>query len=548
MERGKGRDRFQSREDKPKSHIIGIKAVTVFKNALPPEDWTSYDISPDYWKDNKVEIVENGRHTGICFWVQIKGQEKVTRLRDGSVSFGMETQDLDYFFKLKNPIFLFVIDVTEKTGHWVFLQGYERSVLRNAEWWDQDKIQIHLPAENNLVDLVRLKEAVLTSHQFMNDREMRRGIFEEKEQLEAIDPRFRADITIGVNGKHYHLETDQPVHFDIDYKDGDPSSGKIEDLLDRGKTVTFRRGEIEFKGMPLLDHLVDKHGGDTYRFQFQQSAEGTARLSKREQGGAVQATIEAIPCKMIYGKTNVRFEASLHKDLLAVTMEVPYSGADRRPMALNINLMKWVGHRLMNLPAFEAIDDFFGHIDGGRVEFECFLPGYQILNAVLDPREDDFHNVIRAFLTLIRKARAIAALKGVNPVLPDDICSRANVDDINWLYDVLVGGGHERAFTGAVTVTVGRAGLRQFLNDIEGPVKTGLLELTSDVEGDFLGEKVSFKSITHKVTEASLVGKVARLQEDLKKNPAKRQFKMVWRPTKKSRWFTSCPPDAQLSA
>ena len=50
--------------------------------------------------------------------------------------------------------------------------------------------------------------------------------------------------------------------------------------------------------MPLLDYLVEKHGGDTYQFQFQLGAEGTARLSRREQGGAVQAKIEAIPAAL----------------------------------------------------------------------------------------------------------------------------------------------------------------------------------------------------------------------------------------------------------
>ena len=84
---------------------------------MPPEDWTVYDIRPDYGKDHKVELVEGGDHTGSTFWVQIKGQKKVKRLKDGTITFKLETKDLDYHMKLLAPVFLVVVDVTDRVGY-----------------------------------------------------------------------------------------------------------------------------------------------------------------------------------------------------------------------------------------------------------------------------------------------------------------------------------------------------------------------------------------------------------------------------------------------
>ena len=101
---------------KHSTHIIDKEAVKFFKNSLPEEHWTVYDVQPDYGKDQKVELVEGDAHTGLTFWVQIKGQKKVSRLKDGSISFRLETKDLDYHTRLQAPMFLVVVDVTVLSG------------------------------------------------------------------------------------------------------------------------------------------------------------------------------------------------------------------------------------------------------------------------------------------------------------------------------------------------------------------------------------------------------------------------------------------------
>jgi hypothetical protein len=56
------------------NHSIDERAKLVLRRSLPAERWQVYDISPDYCKDNEVELVEDGRQTGTSFVVQLKGK------------------------------------------------------------------------------------------------------------------------------------------------------------------------------------------------------------------------------------------------------------------------------------------------------------------------------------------------------------------------------------------------------------------------------------------------------------------------------------------
>src|SRR3954452_18490840 len=104
---------------KHSNHVIDEQAVDFFKGSLPPEHWTVYDIRPDYGKDHKVELVEGGEHTGLSFWVQVKGQKKVKKLKDGAISFKLEMKDLAYHAKSEPPVCVADVDVASRVGYWV---------------------------------------------------------------------------------------------------------------------------------------------------------------------------------------------------------------------------------------------------------------------------------------------------------------------------------------------------------------------------------------------------------------------------------------------
>jgi hypothetical protein len=233
---------------KPLSHVIDEQAVEIFKAALPKDTWTVYAIQPDYGKDHKVELVENEDHTGLTFWVQVKGQQRVKRLRNGLASFELETKHLEYYSRLTAPAFLVVVDVTKRIGYWMFLQEYERTVLRGTNWRIQKYIQIKIPPANVLSDLDRLRAAVRDARRFLTRLFFQHDVRTEKMLLEERDPRFRVNITVTPEGRHYHFESDELVPLELTYKGEDSGAGRVDDLLDRGLPVVFRPGEIELEG------------------------------------------------------------------------------------------------------------------------------------------------------------------------------------------------------------------------------------------------------------------------------------------------------------
>ena len=136
--------------NKHSNHVIDEEAVEIFKGLLPKDRWTIYDLKPDYGKDHKVESVENGEHTGLTFWIQLKGQKTLKILRDGNVSFNLETKYLDYFKKLPEPMFLVVVDVAKRLAFWVFIQEYEQTKLRNVSWRPRGPGSLHDRVSNPL--------------------------------------------------------------------------------------------------------------------------------------------------------------------------------------------------------------------------------------------------------------------------------------------------------------------------------------------------------------------------------------------------------------
>jgi hypothetical protein len=518
---------------KPISHVIDEQAVEMFRAALPKDAWTIYDIKPDYGKDQKVELVEGGDHTGLSFWVQVKGQKKVRRLRDGTVTFKLETKDLDYHTRLPAPMFLVVVDVTKKVGYWIFTQRYERTALRNVNWRDQEYIQIRLPPANILTDLSGLRKAVKDAIRFMTGLAFGADIHSEKRALEDRDPRFQVEISVDTKGRHYHFRTDEVIPVEFSYKEGDPGSGKIEAMLDRGHPVTFTPGEIEIKGSPLFGWFLEMAGRRDVQFECNRHQEGHINVMRTDASGAVLGRIDAIPCKITCGRKEASVEGNLPPDLLAVRFTVSLTKGETRQASMPISLSAWTGHPLLNLPHFESLASVFGgHCPGERFFLECYIPGQRVLSAPLDFADEKPYSGICVLFDVLRKARAIAALKGVNPTLPEDFGCRRILGEIEELYEVLIGEGRRtRAPQARVTMTITRGGLRKFLADVDDPSVPGTLNLWGDGSFPFLAESVVIDPLEHVVTEARPSSTSSDLRNQLNRHPPRKSFRLVWEAT-----------------
>ena len=451
------------------THVIDEEAVGIFKRALPPKEWTVYDIKPDYGKDHKVELVDGGEHTGLTFWVQIKGQKIVRRLKDGTIAFKLERKDLDYHNKLLVPLFLIVVDVTNQVGYWVFLQEYVRTRLRNDAWRTQDYIQIHLSASNTLSKTSLLRQAVREAIRYMTGLTFHADIGVEQQRLEAIDPRFRVEITAGAGGRCYRFHSDEEISIRLSYKDGDPNSGKIEDILDLAQPVVIRGGEIEMKGSPLLEFMFERAGDSDVRLEFNKLVQGFANLIRNDEAGEIRGRVEAIPCKIKCGRAVARIEARLPSDLLVLIMTIPFEPAGATQVSMSVNLSTWSGRRLMDLPLFDQLAGLLLNFGAGhRLAFECFAPGQRVLRGTLSFEQDQPYEGVSFLIEILRKARAIAALRSVNPTLPKGYESKISVSEIQAFHEILIGDGLKNAATAAqVRVNIQREGLKQFLFDVK---------------------------------------------------------------------------------
>ena len=177
--------------NKHRSHQIDELAQRVLRDSLPLT-WVPNRHDKDYAKDYLIEIGEdNGDLTGSSFYVQLKGQEKSDRSADGSlVRYSLESKYARYYSrKIKDlPVFLVVVNVTEKKGRWLFLQPV---LEKNTAWLRRKSITVHLPVVNDIADTACLRKAVEEAKKWMrlhHPESIHEAVVAHKQRITATDP------------------------------------------------------------------------------------------------------------------------------------------------------------------------------------------------------------------------------------------------------------------------------------------------------------------------------------------------------------------------
>lgn len=133
---------------------IGRAAGRIFAYHLPPH-WIfrSQEDQEDYGIDGEIEIASpEDKATGFIFKAQIKGQQKVSYINQGThVSFDLPVDRLRYYMRqIETPIILVVVDVTDKKIFWASLQDNPKIAedLTNASEKGQKTVAVHLRSED----------------------------------------------------------------------------------------------------------------------------------------------------------------------------------------------------------------------------------------------------------------------------------------------------------------------------------------------------------------------------------------------------------------
>lgn len=492
---------------KHSTHVIDEQAVHFFKGSLPPDDWTIYDIRPDYGKDHKVELVEGGEHTGLTFWVQVKGQKRVRRLRDGVISFKLETKDLDYHTRLPTPVFLVVVDVTSRVGYWVFTQEYERTRLRNLAWRSQGHIQIRLPISNLLSDTRSLREAARKAIRYMARRSLGMGIGYAQEALKTLDPRFDVRIAATAQGEIADLNALEDLQIDLKFGVDFCETGKLGDLIGRGIPVSIGPGDVTAEGSPLVGAILEETSERHGLLQLLLEGAGHVRLTHFDNEGREIGRPHEIECFFEGGLEEARFSARTSYGNL--TVQGFLTSRPGTPMQFEIkpDLGCWLGRPLSSLPNFELIRDLLGDpAEGHEMRVEFFIQAMPIFSgAMLWGRAELNSNRRTAGLVeFSTQARWIATTFDIEADLPGNITAE-HVGEVSKVYRIAR--GEEIRLKGDVASSSARLSKvnMQTLSKVVGlngePLR---LAITSTSPHPFLGVEVDIGPVETQLSNVRL--------------------------------------------
>lgn len=135
-----------------RTHEIETESRNFVRSALP-SSWIVEDVDLDYGTDIRVEIVDDGRPTGLLFLIQVKGHESA-QVMDGFVVEDLDVRHLNYYQRLVIPVFLVVYDCSTKSAVYLDVKDYVETVLDSESpgWEFQKTVRVHIPAGDNLQD------------------------------------------------------------------------------------------------------------------------------------------------------------------------------------------------------------------------------------------------------------------------------------------------------------------------------------------------------------------------------------------------------------
>ena len=135
------------------------------KEFLTSKGYIVSDIEPDLGEDFLVRIFDNGKDSGLAFYIQLKSTSNVKSklLKSGNISFPFEVKDIEHWRYKAIPVLLLIWDVNEKQGWYAWVDDVLKQLGNNENWEQQEKVNVHFQKSNQLDDdqllLIRYKLA-----------------------------------------------------------------------------------------------------------------------------------------------------------------------------------------------------------------------------------------------------------------------------------------------------------------------------------------------------------------------------------------------------
>ncbi|MBN1838313.1 MAG: DUF4365 domain-containing protein [Spirochaetales bacterium] len=425
-----------------REHIVDQKARKYFESCLP-DDWPVRKQDPDYHVDYVVEIGTGGEPSGLRFDVQLKGKER-PRTRHSYLECRMKVKHLAYYLdRVLEPVFLVLVDVTDRKGYWLFLQRWLRDECPDRNWRGQNSVPVRIPLTQALEDSDRLRLAVEDAIRCM--REMRPGSPEaalraETARLESLDPRVKVEMAVGPAGREITVTPLETIRGTIEVAglSAPEFSQRMGALVRTGQTAYFKRGEITVAGFPLLDTaLKGEHDWEltmesTRRLKAELSLSSEDPEGRRRRHGVASG-------ELALGAAGCHFEGQLADSPIWLSFAMTPEDLSRNCWNVTVETRadEWEGRRLSALPGIDIVEGLSrATVDAEGFLIEFFAAGRHVFTASATVEQ-----VASLFapgaLDFVLRSRRAAQYLGLDPVLPpadgitqDDIWSIALFDEL----------------------------------------------------------------------------------------------------------------------
>ncbi|MFW6122002.1 MAG: DUF4365 domain-containing protein [Petrotogales bacterium] len=442
----------------PTTREIDQMAQNVFKGSLPP-GWLIREQRPDIYVDYFVEIADNSEPSGIIFGVQLKGTGS-PRYAKRVIKISIKTKHVKYYLdKLKQPIFLVVVDVKKKKGYWLFVQEWVSKELKPRNWKEQNKIDIKIPVTNSLSDVQKLRRGVSRAESYMRElwpSSIPAAVQHEKESLEELDHRIQVDISYRRERIEYSLRAKETFNFNIQFAGASNIQNKFSDLLDRGKSIVFDTHEIvSVKGSPLLEKAFNKSEQGKFVLEPTRKVQASLLLSTIDSQAQEKTIIYGVEGMIWVGEKIARFEGSLKKTPFKTEFAFPLRPlSENNPLTVSFRFdtSEWQDIPVLDLPYFEKLKEFFTSIqEGCSLKIVCEINGNHIFTATSPAKIDhSFIELTVRHLELFDMVRLIAKKANINPLYPKDgSINKDEMETILLLIKLIRNGEHRQSGNGA---------------------------------------------------------------------------------------------------
>jgi len=417
--------------------VIEKKAQRLFVNALPPK-WLIREQSPDVHIDYFIEIVEESEPTGLLFGTQLKGTASA-RYTSKYIKYSFEKKHLAYYVdKVKQAVFLVVVDVNEGKGYWLFAQKNIINELR-PNWRRQKNVELKIPLHNELGNIDQFLKEIKEADVFMRDLwpgSVAAAVQKEQQKLKGMDDRFNVNVNFENGVTRYKFSANENIigHMHINGKEG---IHKLEDLIKRGRTVTFEPGEFSMSGSKLFDSFTEDFMRHGVLVEASKTVICDAELSIINPNGDSLHVIHALKAEMKGGSEEVAIHATLPDSPLTIYLERTLNVVerpDRGEMKFSLNLEKWVGQAVRILSHFEQLYRFVQLVDeGNSIKLSFSFHGNELFSGTTRPGGEALF--IRECLPKLKNlddVRVVCRKLNLDPILPP--LETLEEDKQSWLH------------------------------------------------------------------------------------------------------------------